>query len=411
MPLASTLTPHRDPSLSGSRIVLALLAYLCLLYYGSLYPFSGWHAPLYPLMQFLPFWPARLDRADVLQNLLVYAPFGLLCTLWLVRYVPVTRAALLAVALGAMVSFSIECLQQFNPSRVASSVDIVMNTLGTAGGAILSTTIVRHTFSGRLILAWRDRWFRHGALANTGLVVLGFWMLSQTSPLVPSLDVGHLRHALAGLWRALHDPHALDQARLARYTCMTAGLGVLLVLLGQPGKPVMVLFAAALCAVLLAKIIVISRVLSLEAICGSALALAACLIVRHLPARLLPLLGMALVAAGFTISEMMPGLGGGIGGAFNWIPFAGHMRSFTALENILELLWPFMAIAWFARWAAPARTSRLRIVTGALLVGAAVFALEWQQQWTPGRYGDITQVLLCMAGWFIPWSVREAADA
>ena len=184
----------------------------------------------------------------------------------------------------------------------------------------------------------------------------------------------------------------------------------MVLLLARPGKPVMLLFAAALCAVLLAKIVVISRVLSLEAICGSALALAACLVLRHLPARLLPVLGIGLVAAGFTISQLMPGTGGGIGAAFNWMPFAGHMRSFTALENILELLWPFMALAWFARWAAPGKTSGLRIATGALLVGSSVLALEWQQQWAPGRYGDITQVMLCMAGWIIPWFVRDRGD-
>ena len=34
------------------------------------------------------------------------------------------------------------------------------------------------------------------------------------------------------------------------------------------------------------------------------------------------------------------------------------------------------------------------------------FWLE-QQQWTPGRYGDITQAMLCVAGWFIPWCVRD----
>jgi len=53
------------------------------------------------------------------------------------------------------------------------------------------------------------------------------------------------------------------------------------------------------------------------------------------------------------------------------------------------------------RLAAPAMT------IGAVLVTAAVFALEWRQQWLPGRYGDITQVLLCLAGWIIPWCVHE----
>lgn len=410
MPLASTLASHRDRSPAGPRIFLALLAYTSLLYYGSLYPFSGWHSPDTPLMRFLPYWPDHLDKGDVLQNLLVYAPFGLLCTLWLVRSMPVAAAAFMAIVLGSLVSFSVECLQQFNPTRVASTVDIVMNGLGTAGGALLSTTIVRHTFSGALILAWRDRWFRHGALTNVGLVVFGFWILSQTSPLVPTLDIGHLRHALGGLWRALHAPDAIDMARLGRYACLTTGLGIMVILMGQPAKPVITLFAVALCAVLFAKLIVINRVLSLEAIYGSALALAACLVLRQLPARLLPLLGVVMVVAGFTISEQMPGEGGGIGLPFNWIPFAGHMRTLTALEDILEFLWPFMTIGWLVRSAAPAKATRLRIVAGALLVGGGAFWLEWHQQWTPGRYGDMTQVVLCVVGWIIPWCAREAAE-
>lgn len=387
-------------------MALAVLAYTCLLYYGSLYPFAHWRHPAYPLMQFLPLWPDHLDKGDVLQNVLVYAPFGLLCTLWLAWSMPALRAAALAVALGALVSFSIECLQQFNPARVASSVDIAMNTLGAAGGAMLATTFVRHTFSGRLVLAWRDRWFRHGALANTGLVVIGFWMLSQTSPLVPTMDVGHFRHALAGLLHALQHPQSADLIRIARYALMTTGLGLLLMLLVRPGKPAVLLLAAMLGAVLLAKIIVISRVLSLEAICGVALALVACVVLRMLPDRLLAPVGLTMIAAGFAVSELTPGSGGGMRTSFNWIPFAGHMRSITALENILELLWPFMAIAWFVRWNAPASRSMLRVVAGALLVGAAVFAMEWQQQWIPGRYGDMTQVLLCVAGWTIPWCVR-----
>ncbi len=389
-------------------MALAVLAYLCLLYYGSLYPFGYWRHPAFPLMQFLPIWPDHLDKGDVLQNVLVYAPFGMLCTLWLLRAMPVLSAATLAIALGALVSFSIECLQQFNPARVASTVDIVMNTLGSAGGAMLACSIVRHTISGRLVMAWRDRWFLPGPLANTGLVVVGFWILSQTSPLVPTMDVGHFRHALAGLLRAIQEPQMADIARFARYALMTTGLGLMLMLLVRPGKPAALLLAAMLGAVMFAKIIVVSRVLSLEAMGGTALAFAACLVIRRLPARLPAAVGMMSIAAGFAVSELAPG-GIGIGVSFNWIPFAGHMRSITALENILELLWPFMAIAWFVRWNAPARLVALHAIVGAVIVGGAVFAMEWQQQWLPGRYGDMTQVLLCVAGWIMPWCVRKDA--
>ena len=406
MPPACTFSPQQKAGPSGQRMAFAVLAYLCLLYYGSLYPFAHWRYPAYPLLQFLPLWPDHLDKGDVLQNVLVYAPFGMLCTLWLAWSMPPLRAAALAVALGVLVSFSIECLQQFNPARFASSVDIAMNTLGSAGGAMLAITIVRHTFSGRLVLAWRDRWFRHGALANTGLVIIGFWMLSQTSPLVPTLDGAHFRHALAGLLHAFQNPQSADLVRITRHALMTTGVGLMLMLLVRPGKPAVLLLAAMLGMVLLAKVIVVSRVLSLEAVCGAALALAACIMMRLIPVRLLAPVGVTMIAAGFVVSELTPGIGG-MRPSFNWILFAGHMRSITALENILELLWLFMAIAWFVRWNAPANRSTLRVVAGALLVGAAVFAMEWQQQSIPGRYGDMTQVLLCVAGWIMPWCVRE----
>jgi hypothetical protein len=38
---------------------------------------------------------------------------------------------------------------------------------------------------------------------------------------------------------------------------------------------------------------------------------------------------------------------------------------------------------------------------GALLL--IVFALEWLQQQVPGRYADITTVILAAIGWTAPW--------
>ena len=403
--------PSQDIPQLGSRLLLAMLAYLALLLYGSLYPFHGWRAPLYPFFSFLRIWPAHLDKADLIQNVLVYAPFGLLAALWLSRVLRLARALLLAVALGTLLSLSIECLQQLNPARVASVVDIAMNGLGTACGAMLSTAMLRHTFSGAVLLAWRDLWFRRGALANTGLVIFAFWLLSQTSPLVPTLDIGHLRHALSGLFHALQDPRHVYLPKLASYACDIAALGVIAMLLIRPARPGMMLFALAITCVLLAKVVVVSRVLSLEAVAGAALGLAACAGLRIAPRSMLPFVGMLLAAAGFIVSELMSTHGGGTS-SFNWIPFVGQMRTYTGLENILELLWPFLAISWFARIATPLRLASRVMTVGAMLVTAAVFALEWRQQWLPGRYGDITQVLLCLAGWIIPWCVRaDSHDA
>jgi VanZ family protein len=387
-------------------MLAAVLCYAALLVYGSLYPFAHWHAPELPAMAFLLNWPAHLDKADVLQNVLVYAPFGLLAALWLAGTTRATQAAALATMMGTGLSLAMECLQQFNPARVASPVDIAMNALGSGLGALLAGTMLRHTLSGALTLAWRDRWFRHGALANTGLVIVCLWLLSQTSPLVPTLDVSHLRRALSGLWHALHDPQRIVMAQLLTYACLFTGMGAMVLLLARPGRPALAMFALMLPGLLATKALIVGRVLSLEACVGAGIALLASLLLRQLPLRMLPWLGMLTVVLGFSIAELAPGPPWMVA-TFNWTLFAGQMRNVAGLSNILELLWVFMALAWFVRIALPGAGTRATALIGAVLITVAVFALEWQQQWH-GRYGDITQVTLCVAGWIIPWCVPTA---
>ncbi|HEX8886729.1 MAG TPA: VanZ family protein [Noviherbaspirillum sp.] len=401
-PLPTPLVPAR----SAWRLLVALCCYAALLVYGSLYPFSHWQAPELPTMAFLLRWPAHLDKADVLQNVLVYAPFGLLAALWLAGAMQARRAALLATIMGTVLSLAMECLQQFNPARVASLVDIAMNALGSGLGALLAGTMLRHTLSGALALAWRDRWFRHGALANTGLVIAALWLLSQTSPLVPTLDVSHLRRALSGLWHALHDPRLIVMTQLLTYACLFSAMAALILLLARPGKPALRLFALTVLALLMAKALIVGRVLSLEASAGAGLALLAGLLLRCLPLRILPWTGMLMIVLGFSISELAPGPPWMVA-EFNWTPFAGQMRSVAGLSNILELLWLFMALAWFMRIGLPNGGTRRIAIAGAVLTAVAAFALEWQQQFH-GRYGDITQVMLCVAGWIIPWCVPTA---
>nr|WP_217344901.1 VanZ family protein [Noviherbaspirillum sp. L7-7A]MBV0879097.1 VanZ family protein [Noviherbaspirillum sp. L7-7A] len=401
-PLSTPLVPAR----SAWRLLVALCCYAALLVYGSLYPFSHWQAPALPAMAFLLHWPAHLDKADVLQNVLVYAPFGLLAALWLAGRMQARPAALLATIMGTALSMAMECLQQFNPARVASLVDIAMNALGSGLGALLAGTMLRHTLSGALALAWRDRWFRHGALANTGLVIAALWLLSQTSPLVPTLDVSHLRRALSGLWHALHDPRLIVMTQLLTYACLFSGMGALILLLARPGKPALRLFALTVLAMLMAKALIVGRVLSLEACAGAGLALLASLLLRTLPLRILPWTGMLMIVLGFAIAELAPGPPWMVA-EFNWTLFTGQMRSVAGLSNILELLWLFMALAWFMRIALPNGGTRRIALVGAVLTAVAVFALEWQQQFH-GRYGDITQVMLCVAGWIIPWCVPAA---
>lgn len=377
-----------------------------MLLYGSLYPFSGWVMPAEPLCGFLGSWPVRLEMADLVQNVLVYAPLGLLTVLWLVGNLRFWPALILTTLSGTAISFIIENIQQFIPSRVASTSDVLMNLLGTFLGGIVAAFLSPETFSGAKLSALRNQWFRTGPLPNVGLITLGLWTLSQTSPLVPSLDIAHARHGLSLLLHSLQTPENVMISAMATYALYITGLGLLAFTIEHRSKPVFVPFLILIAFVLLSKILVIGRQLSLEALAGAFIAVLALIPLRCIVKSGMAVcgLGITLIATGFTLSELtsIPGLEKN---AFNWIPFSGQMMSLNGFQDILEVFWPFFAIAYFTRSVTPVYQRDVTAFCGGLIVLSALFVLEWFQQNLAGRHGDITQVLIGLSGWIIPWYI------
>jgi VanZ family protein len=86
-------------------------------------------------------WGSVPDRADVrwidlLTNIALYAPLGLLATTALLRYGwRVTASMIVVAAFGTIVSAAVESTQAFSAVRIASTLDILANALGTLGGA------------------------------------------------------------------------------------------------------------------------------------------------------------------------------------------------------------------------------------------------------------------------------------
>lgn len=399
------------------------LLFVILIVYGSLYPFAQWGPAGAPLFSFLAHWPSRIPGADLVQNVLAYAPFGLFLTLACLRRGARLGWPLLArvSAAGVALSLTMESLQQFEPSRTASSADIAMNLLGTAAGALLALLFAAPRpgvallplLPHRRLHAWRARHFHAGTLPNIGLAAVALWVLTQTSPLVPSIDPAYLHYKLEFLgWQLVHAPHLRWSPMLA--TCaQVAALGFVMRTLAPaawPGPrragapaPGDLLFAALVAAVFVAKLLVYGRFLTIADLAGAACALAVLALQRQVRARRAAAYAAVLLLAGFIIGEMAPGYGTYLQN-FNWVPLQGQLRSLAGLENILELFWPFFTLAYCARWLTPPeRRAQVRWL-GGLLVLALVFQLEWMQQSLPGRYGDITQVLLAVCGWLLPFS-------
>lgn len=386
------------------RLALLALAYAGLIAYGSLFPLDPWVHPGVGLLDFLAVPGERLIFTDILLNILVYMPLGLLLVAALRRHLGTLAALITALLLGATLSLTMEILQNFLPGRVSSIMDLGTNILGTALGGALAATLHPDTRIGHGLWRWRDDLFRPDTLGNLGLLALGLWGLSQLSPLAPSLDIGNLRQGLAPLALVLSGEQSLDPAHALAYALNLSGLGILAALIARPGTPAKRLFLLAVLVVLALKVVVVSRQLSAEALTGFAAATLILLFLHPLPRRAAATIAAGLILAGFAVSAL-PGTGDpeALLRNFNWMPFKGYVANIKGLAGIVENLWPFFAIGLLVRLCVPERRGGIVLIGGALLVASLVFAVEWRQQFQPGRYPDITDVLLALMGWLSAW--------
>lgn len=394
--------PHPPLDARGAAYWKLATAYLLLLVYGTLFPLSDWdsiHGGLHALFPII--WPTHISRSDVITNLVVYLPLGLLLMLsWRLRY-GAWFAIALTTLVGSSLSFGLEYLQSYLPQRVPSLLDTALNSLGVLLGALLAQFIQAHSHSGGHPHRWRHRWFLPGALPNLGLTVLGLWAFSQLTPLVPSFNRGNLIDGIRPLLGILINHTAeFNTFQALGYGLGAAGLGLLAATLFKPGQPVLRHYAGFVLLVLLLKIPVVSRQLSLEAVAGVGGALLLLPLLLYLPTKGKALLAALLVLSAYTVEQLRAGPDPNAPlFAMNWIPFGEHMENLNGLADIAGALWPFAALAYLTLLLYPRNIALL----GGILVFAYTFGLEWLQTFIPGRYPDLTDVCLAVLGWAVPW--------
>lgn len=181
-------------------------AYLGLVVYATLYPFSGWRdLGVSPFGFLVPEWPRYWTLTDALFNTLAYVPLGfLLSALWQGR-LPPKLAALFSFCAGALLSFALETVQNWLPTRDPAILDLLANSLGAALGSLCA-------------LRWGERWLRrqarwqHQHLTNLPHVELGLlltllWLVCQLFPTAIPLGMGDVRYLLGMLPNGAFEPH------------------------------------------------------------------------------------------------------------------------------------------------------------------------------------------------------------
>ncbi|MBI2771812.1 MAG: VanZ family protein [Burkholderiales bacterium] len=173
------------------------LAYVALIIYASLYPFSGWRDQGIAPWQFLasPLPPKYWTGFDVAANVLGYVPLGFLLALSFVRRsgghrAPGNRAAIVVATVAASVlSLCMEALQSYLPSRVPSNLDFLLNAAGALAGAGLAGALEVAGTVDRWS-RFRLRWFVDDA--RGALALLALWPFALLFPAAVPLGLGQV---------------------------------------------------------------------------------------------------------------------------------------------------------------------------------------------------------------------------
>ncbi|OLL33435.1 teicoplanin resistance protein VanZ [Burkholderia sp. SRS-W-2-2016] len=173
----------------------ALLLYAALIVYGSWYPFSGWRSlGLAPLAYLFDPLPQYLTAFDVVTNVLGYMPFGALVVLAVYPRWRGTLAVALAFLLGGLLSGTMEAVQTYLPTRVASNLDLAANTLGALLGAAMMSPATGALLDRGLLRRLRLVWFERGHAVLACLVAA--WPFATMYPAPRLFGLGNWPRAL-----------------------------------------------------------------------------------------------------------------------------------------------------------------------------------------------------------------------
>lgn len=366
-----------------------LLAVVALIVYGSLFPFHyqahepGW-ADLTRLLQPSP---AGLSLSDVVANILLFVPYGLLLAS------PLLQGRRLPAALaGVALALGVQVLQFWFPHRDPSGMDAVFNGIGLLLGWG-AAQLARPWLAGRRLAQLPQP---HFVMLSTTLMLL--WLLDRWFPWVPTLDVQNLKNGLKPLlldWRSVGALDVLRHTVAWLVFLRLAGWS----LLQRQGMA----WLALLCLVVVAlKPLFLHNALTAANVLGVMLAVLLGPIFREGAVALL-LLVLAQVVV-LVLQALAPFEFAWVGG-FQWVPFAGSLAAdpLAALPPLIDKLY------WYGSLVFLLRCLGVPHLACCAAVGSLLLGLEWAQQWVPGRTPEITDPLLACLLAFLVKPVFEGA--
>lgn len=309
-------------------------------------------------------------------NIALYIPLGGSAYLATRRFKSRSVRILSSVALGALLSATIEIVQLFTPHRVCSAVDLASNTLGSTLGAVLGLVFTRisNVPVEGLGFRFRDR---------SAIGLLFCWVSFLLFPLYPDLLLVAWRTKLS----ALIHPSATSPIPILLNAAEWFAVGRLLLAAGA--RPP---FRWLLVLLLLVPVQfgIVNHSPKIGDFAGAALA---ALLFRFfgMGPSADRLAGIALLLA-LTIRGLAPYHLEGSAQAFLWIPFGGLLGGEwqNAISILLGKLFRYGASIWLLH------RSGLGTIQATAIVIMVLAGIEMLQIWIPGHVAEIADPLLAL---------------
>jgi len=326
------------------------LAWCGLVVYGSLHPFSGWRdTGVSPIAFLHGGWPRYWTVFDLISNVAVYLPLGFFLTLALSSLPGRFSGLVLAVLLAGGVSFSMETLQTWLPSRVPSNLDLACNSLGGLLGALWAQAVGPRVFAR--IAAVEHSLIAPIPHAELGLTLLGLWLLVPLSPETLFFGAGDLRQifGLTGAMPFAAESFVMIEASITAFNVVAVGLIVRMLcarlLVAYLIVPLFLLLCLTVATVAAAVLVSPGDALAWltpGARLGLMMGTTILGLAMALPATPRLMIAALALMAGTVLVNMAPPNPYSAAALAVWRQ--GHFLNFNGLTRLVGTLWPFLTL-------------------------------------------------------------------
>jgi hypothetical protein len=271
-----------------------------------------------------------------------------------------------------------ELLQYYDAGRVTNFSDVYLNTLGTALGAVAG-----------LIVGSDFRWPHAQKAFAQPVPCLLFvaWLGYRLFPYVPTTD-------LHKYWDALKPvvlTPSLPPYDFFRYTVMWLTIShIVEAIVGQNRSRILIPIIVA--GTFAAKIMIVSKFLTVAEILGAILAFALWLVALRFGTRMRFAAAAVLLAALVVVERLEPFYFSPFENHFGWIPFLSLMDGSLEvnIQSFLEKFFLYGSLIWLLT------VSGMRLSGAALLVSATLFVTSMVEVYLPNRSAEITDAVMAL---------------